>query len=361
MFNELTLTIGASAFTLIALGATMAKYTSQSSFMYSNARLVARTNYLIDGNKLSSLINSSNLSEMISKLKDTEYYNYFEGINKNNIKEFNSAIEKGFIDTIKELKKISPKKFIKVFDVYTIQNEAKLIKTFFRSRFSNIKIDERLIQPVGTIDAIMIKHLNDTKSIADLKVVLRDTSYAKILDKEYKTIEEFDSTLDKKMLLEITEEMKKLRFFDRKLIMQIFKKKRDIKFIQTLLKFRIRNLEKEKQEELIKTSGFDVKAAINSKDLKEFVNCFEKTEFYESMQKALSEYEKNDNYFSFEKELYSHYYHSIIDKDLDHPIGSYPIISYITKREIELKNLLIVAKGITSEISKEEIKRMIIV
>ena len=99
---------------------------------------------------------------------------------------------------------------------------------------------------------------------------------------------------------------------------------------------------------------------INSKDLKEFVKNFQSTEYSEPLNNALKDFEKNDDYYGFEKELLRYHYNFIKNNDLIHSIGPYPIISYITKREIEEKNLLIIAKGIVSGLEKDKIKEMTI-
>jgi vacuolar-type H+-ATPase subunit C/Vma6 len=256
--------IGGTAFSALALATAIIKNSGQSSFLYANARITARTTYIMDKAKLSSLLDSKNLPELINNLKDTEYYPYLESIDKTSMTQFNIALEKGLINSLNEIRNISPKHFKKIFDVYTKIYESKLIKTFFRSRFSKIKIERALLEPIGEINPILMKHLHDTKSIADIKLVLRDTEYKKLFEKEYKNIEEFDLELEKSVLNDIDDSLKEIKTFDKKILSEIFLKRREIKYILTLLKSRLRN----KRLEDIEIKDIDIKKAIDLPDLK---------------------------------------------------------------------------------------------
>jgi len=360
MIAETSIAIGGTAITVAALATAIIKSSGQSAFLYANARTVARNSYIFDRKNLSSFLHLKALPEFINQLKDTEYYPYLETIDKNNITEFNIEIEKGFISSIKEVQKISPKKFKKVFDVYTKIFESKIIKTFFRSRFSNIEIDKKLLEPIGTINPVLLQHLYETKTIADMKLVLRDTTYKDVFKKEYETIEEFDSTIEKNVMKDIDSALEEIKVYDKKAIMDIFEKRREIKHILMLLKLSIRGIDKETQEKLIDLPKLGTKRLIDAEDIKTLVKSFSTTEYAEPMKNALEEFNKYDNYYAFEKELLRHYLNFVTDNDLLHTIGPYPIISYITKKEIEQKNLLIIAKGIITEKNKEEIGAMLI-
>ncbi len=360
MLAETSIVIGASTLTALVLGISIIKNAGESAFLYANARIISRTSCLIDKNRAIQLLAAKNLSDFINQLKDTEYHPFLEKIDKNSIKEFNMALEEGLINTILEMKKISPKKFQKVFDAYTKLIESKIIKTFFRSRFADIKIDEQLLVPAGSIYPALLNHLHNTKTIADMKVVLRDTEYKELFEKDYNTIGEFDLEIEKKVMKDTYEIIEKIRVYDKDAIKEVFRKKKEIKKILALLKFRIRNLDKHTQKKLVHIENVDTEKAIDAPDMKSFIDVFRSTEYEETLKKALADFEKYDDYYSFEKGLLSHYHNFIKNNDLKHNIGPYPIISYITKKEIEMKNLLIIAKGIVSGLDKEDIERMII-
>ena len=360
MLTETLVVGGGITFTGAALAVAILQSKGQSDFLYANSRIVARNSLVLDKKRMEPLVSCKHLSELINQLKDTEYYPFLESIDKDSTKEFNIALEKGLISSLRDIQKVAPKKFQKVFDVYIKFYESKMIKTFFRSRFSKIHIDEKLLEPIGTINPVLLKHLHDSKTIADMKIVLRDTSYGPLFEKEYTSIEDFDLAIENKVMKDIDETLLGMKIFDRRAIMDIFSKRREIKNILMLLKFRIRSVPKERQKELVELKNIDEDLLIDSESLDEFVKHFTGTEYEEVLLEALSQYKKEQNYYSFEKMLLGHYYNFVVSNDLLHTLGPYPIISYFTKKEIEQKNLLIVSKGIKGQLDKKEIEEMLI-
>jgi V/A-type H+-transporting ATPase subunit C len=353
-----SIVIGTGIFTVGAFGAALWHSAGQSSFFYANARMVTRSTYLLKGEKLSQLASSRSLPDLVNQLKDTEYYPFLESVDKNSLSEFNSAVEQSLIRSIKDVEEVSPKKFKPVFTAYSKMFEATIIKTFFRSRFSDAPLDTSLLEPIGAINPILLRHLEETKTIADMKVVLRDTEYGSLFQKEYGSIEEFDVAIEQQSLKAIDEVLSDTRFYDRNAIMSVFSKRREIREILQLLKFTIRGVEKDRQRELVKTSF--LQPAIDASTIDEFVSAFAHTDYEEAMKNALEEHKKEDDYYAFERELMKHYYDFVVSQELAHSTGPYPIISYTTQKKIERRNLLIIAKGVTSGMDKEDIKRMII-
>lgn len=330
----------------------------QTSFLYANARTVVRAQHILDKGKLKGLLFVKSLDELINHLKNTEYHEFLKDIDKSSILEFEMALEKGFINSLEDVRKISPKKFQVIFDVYTKLYEAKIIKTFFRSRFSKVDIDIRLLEPIGIINPVLLKHLHDAKTIADLRVVLRDTPYKDIIEKEFSSIEEFDVAIEQQIMKDISIILKNLKTPDKKSIIESFEVRAELRNILMLLKFRIRGLDKETQKKLIKSKLFDIHKIVEAKDMQDFVKEFGSSQFFEPLSNALQEFQ--GTYYCFERALLRYYLDFVNSKDLNHPIGPYPIISYLIKKEFERKNLLIIAKGIISELEKNELEKMLI-
>ena len=349
---------------LVALGVAVLKNAGQSSFLYINARIISRSTLIVGLEKMKKLVHSRNLRELINGLKDSEYYHDLDAINKDDIDEFNAALERSTIKSINELEKISPSKFRPIFHVYEVYYEAKIIKAFFRARFAGIVIDRKIVEPIGTIDHMLLEHLHETKSVADMGVVLKKTEYGDFFSKDYVSVEEFDIALEKKMHEQIHKTITKLSVYDKEAIMEIFRIRRYVREILTLLKLRIRNADKKMQEHVV--SSFEITSIVNiekilaTKDLKSFVDCFNNTEYYDALKIALDKFNKEGNYLFFERELYSYYHEKIVENELKYNIGPYRVISYIHRKRIEQKNLLILAKGIMAEMDKKMIEEMLI-
>lgn len=360
MAAEIFMAIGGTGLAAAVLGATIVKSVRQSAFLYANARIAARSSYILDENKLNTLSASSSLPHLIDQLKDTEYSSYLEPIDKENIIEFSAMLEKSLINSIMDIREMSPKKFTGIFKIFAKYFEAKIIKTFFRSRFSNVAIGKALLSQIGLINPILMKHLEDSKTIADMGVVLRDTDYGILFEKEFTLIEEFDLEIEKKVNEDVDKIIIRMRIDDKKIIKQIFRQRAEIKNILALLKFKIRKNDSKVPQSLIKIENMEVQALIDAPDIKSFAEKFEKTEYNEAVRQGYAEFEKHGTYYGFERELLRHHYKFVKENELSHSIGPYPIIVYITKKEFEHRNLLIIAKGITSGLAAEKIKRMLV-
>ena len=138
--------------------------------------------------------------------------------------------------------------------------------------------------------------------------------------------------------------------------MRIFQVRKEIKNILTLLKLRIRGVQPKKY---LESKLFNAEESLKM-DMDSFINQFDKTIFNKPLQAAHSHFKESGNYYCFEKQLWRTYLEFVSNDDLRYPIGPYPIISYLSKKEIEQKNLLIIAKGIISELTADEIKEMLI-
>ncbi|MBR9699532.1 hypothetical protein GOV09_03705 [Candidatus Woesearchaeota archaeon] len=350
------LALGITAVTGAALGIVLYKNASQSSFLYANARIISRA--VLDHDACLKLAECDSLPELVAKLNNTDSQEFLRTINKKSLLEFSMAVEQGFIQSIQNTKNLSPKKFQPVFDAYDKIYEGRILKTFFRSRFSNTHLDKSLVEPIGSINPVLLTRLHQTKTLADVQLVLHNTEYEKIFDQKISSIEEFDLALEETVMKGIDESLSGLRVADRDHIAGIFAKRKLIKNILMLLKCKIR-----KQKEIQKKVQLDSplkEKAINAKTMEEFVNAFESTELEQPLQNALAKYNKTDNFYSFEQELHRWFLTSVSKEDLSHPIGPYPLVSYLTKKRMEFRNLLIIAKGITAQLDKKELKEMVI-
>lgn len=337
--------------------------TPVSHFLYANSRIQARSNYMVNEPLLLNLVEAKSLKELLSLLRETDYGGELEK-SKDDLRSFHSALEKGFIDSILGLIELSPQKSKPLLDSYLRFFEMKILKVIYRARLMKEKVDESLVYAIGDIDERVLEHLLATETIADMGVVMIPTVYRKIFEKEYSSLEEFETTIDKFVFNNFVDVVKKTKMYDSKYIMDILNKKIDISNISALIKFRIRNIEKEKQKKLIINNGTELAkrfdSLIKAESMQDFVEEFKGLDYYEPMSKALKDYEKNKAMAHFETEVYRYFKKYVTDNDLRHTLGPYPLFSYLIKKELELRNMFIISRGIEAGFSIEKIKRMIV-
>lgn len=350
-------------FVAVALIWVLKKVNPVSIFLYANARIQARTNYMVSKKLLSELIEAKSLKEFKSLLRETTYGECIEK-SRDDLKSFHVALEKGSISAIIELIELSPKKSKELFDAYLMFFESKILKLIYKAKFMGVKADEDLVYPIGNIDNSMLKHLLDAETISDIKVVMGPTKYNKIFEKEYLNLEEFEVETDKFVFKNFVDVIDKTKMYDGKYIIDILNKKIDILNIIALLKFRVRGTEKERQRVLLIDNNSELCSRfdnmINSGELGDFVGCFKGTTYFGAMKKAFESYEKDKSLLYFETELFRFFRKFVEDNDLGHTLGPYPLFSYLIKRELELRNLFVISKGIDANFSVEKIRGMVI-
>ncbi|MBW2989149.1 V-type ATPase subunit [Candidatus Woesearchaeota archaeon] len=334
-----------------------------SHFVYANARIQARSNFMVSGRLMEELAEARSLKEFRSLLKETAYEEELEK-SREGLRDFHIALEASFISSVRELVGLSPKQSKSLFSAYLMFFESQILKTIYRAKRVGSDIDSSLIYPIGALEDSLIKHLLDAKSTADMKVILAPTAYSKIFEKEYESLEEFEVSIDQLVFSNFAGIVNKIKIHDKKLIMDILNKKIDMMNIIALLKFRARGIGKERQEDLLIKNGSGLcsraKKAIEAESLEDFVASLEGLPYHAPLDKALESFRKDGSLSHFEEELYRFFKKTVISHDLSHTMGPYPLFSYLTKKELELKNLFIVSKGIDSGLTDKKIKERII-
>jgi len=334
-----------------------------SHFLYANSRIQAKSNYMVNDSILLNLIEAKSLKEFLSLLRETDYGGELEK-SKEDLRSFHIALEKGFIRSILDLVELSPEKSQPLFDAYLMFFEAKILKIIYRARFMKVEIDESLVYPIEDINANLLKHLLETETVADMNVVMKPTMYAEIFEKEYSSLEEFEVRIDDFVFNNFVDTINKTKMHDGKYIIDLLNKKIDILNILALLKFRIRNVEKEKRKSLLIYNKTDLclrfDRLIEAETLKDFVEVFKGLPYHEPLLEAFTKYEKDNALSHFENSLYRFFKKFVISNDLSHTLGPYPLFSYLLKKELELRNLFIISRGIDVGFSVEKIKEMVI-
>jgi vacuolar-type H+-ATPase subunit C/Vma6 len=337
--------------------------TPVSHFLYSNARITARTNYMVTGELLNSLAEAKSLRELRSLLKDTAYADELEKSSED-LREFHARLERAQVDSVRELVDLSPEKSQPLFDAYLMFYESKILKIIYRARFMGVQVDESLVYPIGRVDETLLQHLLETSTVADIGVVMLSTKYSEIFNKQYQTLEEFEVAMDQFVLNNFVEIVQKTKMYDGKYIIDMLNKKIDISNILAILKFRIRGIEKQKQKSLLIYNSTEVCSKfdllINAASLEDFTEALKGMVFHEPMAKALEKYRKDHALSHFENALYRFFKAFISGNDLNHTLGPYPLFSYLIKRELELRNLFIISRGIDAGFPVAKIKEMIV-
>jgi len=358
--------LGLSAGGLAAvLGVTYWRVAPIMPFLYSNARVHARANYMLTEAKIDSLAEAKSTGEFVNALTDTDYAAYIESTES--IRQLHASIEKGFLESLKELQKSSPEQIHEIFNAHMGFWEAKVIKTFYRQRFTQTNfemLDEIIAPSVGKLSPGMVKRLNETKSTADMKVVLSNTVYSRAFEKEYDSLEEFEIAIDNVVFEEFVKAVQEAKIADKKVIIDLFNIKFDILNLLVLLKCEARDVEEDKRKRLLIENNSALFGRLDdlvyAKGVADLVDKCQGLPYYNALQEALELYNKEKSLSHFEKALLKYYRNVVQSQELAHFQGSFPLIAYLIKKELEQRNLLTISKGIEAGFSSAEIKELVV-
>lgn len=334
-------------------------------FLDANARVSARSAFLVKEQKLENLIEKKGLQEFISSLQNTPYFQYVS--KAKDITDFHRGIERAFIDSVTEIRDISPDNFKKVINAYISIYEAKIIKAFFRTRFygQHQMLNEKNVFSVGIITKKLLEELFKTKSVEDIAVVLANTKYYPVLKKEFKSINEFESELDSFVFEEFVKAVKKNRSSFTMPVLKILNSKFDIMNILLVLKFQSRKIPKDKRFSLlIKNNSPFFKTVMLKLVLcetpEEMLKNLKGTQYFEAFSEALNEFKKDNSFSHFEYKLLKHHYAWVAGQELVYPQGPFPLIAFLSRKEAEKSNLLLLSKALFSKIPEKKVKEMIL-
>lgn len=337
--------------------------TAVVKFLYVDAILSARSKNFISQKDIESLSEETTLSGVISRLKDTEYFTSIA--EKKDLSSIHLALEESMIESITEIKKISPEILNGLFDSYIMFWETKVIKALYASKHSpNVKMSDGLVFPVGSISQNLFTHLVDAKTVQDFSLIMSQTEYKELFIRKFSSIKDFEMAIDSFVLEKFLKKLDSTKMYDKESVIEIVLMKYDITNLLVLIKSHIREDSSEIRNSLvIRTNSYlskTMELLLQAKNIDELVDRTKNSIYYPALLLALSQFKEKSDSFAFEKELYLVYKKHIIDSEIKYSQGPYPIFSYIAKKEIEKRNLFCVTKGIDSGFSPEQIKEALV-
>ena len=143
-------------------------------YLYTNARLSARSNRFIKQARLKSISESKDLTAFCQSITDSDYSSNI--LQKNDLNDIHSGIEKTYIGTLIDLKQMGPKKIDPLYDSFLMFNEACIIKMIFKKKFLEKTISPDQIPIYGVFTQLRTEKIIKA-TIPDLKVIFSGKIY----------------------------------------------------------------------------------------------------------------------------------------------------------------------------------------
>ena len=338
-------------------------FSTYVKFVYPNAKYEAIGNPYVSEKEISKLADSKNLDDFADALNSNKNYK----IESKKSSEIQDQLDNNFIKTIEMMKKDSSKKMIDFYDAYLEKQDFYLIKNLLKDKLNDKEFDENIFDR-----AVLVKTKNLLKNISSaeknkISEVLKDNNFPKnltdTLSEENVDLIKFDNEFDKF----IVEKLKDVR-------VPYKCKDGKNKFINYLVDtINIKNVLRAKQigydektsKKLFIGEGQEIASwkyneLAESDSVSQIINSLQGTSYYDSLKNVIEDYNKENSVQVLENALDGNFLKLMKDISTENYVTIGPTIRFIVSKEFEVKNLKIIAKGLSENIPSDTIKKLLI-
>ncbi len=371
MLESLINTLGLPTFVLIVVGASLLIVVillmsyfkvliSITNFSFPNAKLRARGNPFIKRDILKSLVESTSLNEVFSKIREENYE-----IPKEETEELSSIekkLEENVIESLKKAHMAAPTNFKPFVNTWLMKYDLKMVKRAMKDIFREKgELDKKLI-PVKTIDEEKVEEMTSARNMQELVSVLKETKFEEPL-KGKENVDNFfeiDVELDKFLFQEIRSSANQVEGEERSTVRYFFGKYTDVLNLKTILRGLREDIEEERLKESLLPPGreledWKLENMVEASDLDEALIELEGTSYDE-----LREAKSTLSYFELEKKLDEELLKVVSEIHSQEILTVGPMLKFLIAKEMELRNLKVLIRGIKEGLNPKKISDLMI-
>lgn len=360
--------LGAGIIALIIVLVAYREFSNLAPFAYPNARIMARRGKMLDKKQIVEIIDTKRTEDLNNLIGEMpEYKKYIDKF------PFEKSMDMHLAETHELLFKISPDKFKDFFESFVSKWDIRNIKTIITAKETGVDTEsiKDILIPFGKLKKETLNRLMDAENIEDILDILKDTEYYDILNaavplyKEEGILLSIEAALDKYYYSKLLEIVSEASNDDEKILNSLITKQIDIINLKIILRAKSEGMEYKDIEDYIIPGGYGLsewklKDLIGAEKITDFVVKLEGTDYYDALNDAIPDYEKTGSVSPLELALdkYALELGRLLSKKRPSTIG--PSIDYLTKKEIETRNLKIIYRAKNEGFSPKIIRDMLI-
>ena len=332
-------------------------------FVYPNAKFEAIGNPFITEKELYSVAESKDVLSFKETINTSKDYN-ISGTDSYSIQK---SLDDSFIETIYMMRKDSSKKMNDFYDVYLEKLDIHLIKNTLKSKIEDKTVEQEKIKEaiLPTTKKLLQKIIDAEKN--NLPVILKEYGFneeiVEAVSDEKHDFLKIDTAISKHIInrFKQTKVPKKCEQAKQRFIKTMM----DIINIKNILRAKQLNYNKESCKNLFIGEGkeiapwkYDELASLES--VSQVISSLEGTPFYNTLKDTIGEYNKEKSVQVLEVVLDQLFLKLIEDISTQNYITIGPTIRFIVSKEFEIRNLKIIAKGVSENLSPDFIKRFVV-
>ena len=353
---------------VIVVVSTIKPVLSMFPYTYPNARVRARTGRLFTEKEFSEIVESQNIEEVKNYLRSVpDYAKYIDQY------PLEKALDTQLAETYDLIARITPDNSKEVFQFLLKKWDIRNIKSIVIAKEAGLSSEEtaNLIVPFGALTD-KLDSLIEADTVTEVLNALEGTEYPKILEDAIPIYNEtglllpLESSLDKYLLENLLRASATPEDDNTSLLHNYIGTMVDVANIKIIIRAKADDLKYEDIESYMISDGYQIrewklKELMEAEDVAGVVNGLEGTDYAPMLSDAMSDYTETNSMASFENALDGHVAKTAKTISLKNQFGIGPMIGFLNRKESEVKNLKIIARGKREEgFSTSMIKEMLI-
>ena len=337
-------------------------------YTYPNARVRARTGRLFTEKEFSEIVEAENIEEIKNYLRGVpDYAKYIDQY------PLEKALDSQLAESYDLIARITPDNSKEVFNFLLKKWDIRNIKSIIIAKQADLNLDEtlNLIVPFGALSD-KLDSLIEADNVTEVINGLEGTEYPKILEDVISTYNEtglllpLESALDKYLLENLLRSAATPEDDNTSLLHNYIGTMVDVANIKIILRAKAYDLKYDDIESYMISDGYQIrewklKELMEAEDVASVISSLEGTSYAPMLSDAMTEYTETRSMSSFEKALDNHVFNTAKTISLKNQFGIGPMIGFLNKKEREIRNLKIIARGKREEgFSPSMIKEMLI-
>ncbi len=337
---------------------------SIANFTYPNAKFRAEGTPFLKKEKLEPLIESRNINEVLSEIRDEGYELPKEAAD--DILEAERELEKEMIASVKRAFMATPEDAKEFVNAWLNRYDVRMVKRAIKAIDRGTEKEDlrRKIQPVKIIDKGMIDDMVSARNVQELTSILKDTELGEVLSgQEWKdNFFLLDVELDRFAYERLKKAVNKAGAEERAPLKYFFGKYTDLMNLKIVLRG-LRgqeDIEEETLKEALLPAGrelehWKLENMIESNNMEEALVELEGTSYEDLRSESASM-----SHYDLEKYLDKKLYSLISEIMSQHVLSVGPMVKYLVGKELEFRNLKVIIRGVKEGVSPEMIRDMVI-
>ena len=320
-------------------------------YLYVNTMLQSRSGKFLTKSKITTLVESKNLTEFVNGLTDTFYQ-----VDGSDLEDIHEAFTHRYVSLLTDIKNNTPKEFTELINTYALLAEGSVIRYLYRSKFLGKPINSSYVYAIGVLTQKQLSSMQSANDFAEFKALFSPTIYRKIMLREHNSVEDFEHSMDEFISDEIQTRLKKLKIADKNLIRDLFKMILDQHNIMASFQSIVRGAPVH-----LLDGGFVSKQKLKSADSVDAIQAaVENTLYAPAFAQAKIAYAETARSAYFEIAL-ERLIIDIAQKEvLSKPQGAFSIFVHMLRAKQDKQNVQVISKGIEAQLTKTKIEEMIV-